>query len=92
MRWRRTTFENADGSTWSRPDDGVLLDDQGRDCARVYLRVSHPDGPKWWWGWQRDPAASGYADTKAAAKAECERRAVAQLHCSPICAAVKSGG
>lgn len=83
MRWRRTAFEQLDSTIWRPADDAVLLDDGDRVCARVYRAGGGMSG-RWFWAWQRRPCETGYVDTKEAAKAECERRAVEQLQCSPI--------
>lgn len=74
MRWRMT-WPNE-----NRPQDGVLICDDGRTAARVY-RVNHgPDDVRWRWFMQIHGAgafdtATGAAATKAEAKAICEARA-----------------
>lgn len=77
MHWRLTWPGQG------KPDDGVLIGADGKTCARVYFAVSYPGGG-WYWAWQGEgPPASGYCDTKEAAKAECERRARATFRPYP---------
>lgn len=72
MHWRATRIAGE-----IRPHDGCL-DVEGRAIARVYIVAYGPCAGEWAWFYQGAPAANGRAPTKAAAKAECERRARAQ--------------
>ncbi|MCC0004652.1 MAG: hypothetical protein H6872_05740 [Methylobacteriaceae bacterium] len=69
MKWRRTVIAGE-----ARPDDGCLVVGT-RIVARVYRNTHGPSTGTWQWFWQMYPSASGRADTKEAAKEECERRA-----------------
>ena len=72
MHWRQT---------WpDKPNDGLLLDEQGNRYGRVH---AHFDGRWTWASWCGKPSA-GLADSKEEAKAEVERRADLKT-LSPTC-------
>ena len=76
MKWRATIIGGE-----LTPDDGCLIVGT-RIVARVYRNRHGPSAETWQWFWQLYPTASGRADTKADAKAECEKRARAHYGAS----------